>query len=279
MKSRINKKIFLFITSLLIFGVIIGVTYNILLSKEKINNNTNIETSTLSEINNNDLQEPINELINSNQDLDNSKSTINDLDNEIKYLKTDNTDYSKSINNSQKISNNEPEKSDTTKDIVDEKNLQKQKLLEEKENLEKELIKYTTKKENQQKLIDEKNNLKSIETKIKLTYEAECYNPDYDIEGANQKIKEYEEKLNLAKTEKEKMEYQKLIEKIENSIENHKTNKKKIEELTDELEQIEIKEKDLDNKISELELSEEEKTRYNEICNRIDDIKEELIKY
>lgn len=297
-KDLLKSKKYLFIGTLLTAGVIAGITYNIILS----NNNSLQVSDNLStkEINYNDLQQQIdelrtslentqNELDTTKEQLSNANNEIIDLNIQIASLSDSNKEVTTKVikveGTAQNANTNVNEAKDTANNTasqfqnVYEKDLKQKELVLEKENLEKEKSIFDDRLSKEAELNREKSNLKAEKTKLEYNLQELYYDPNYDIDAVNQTIKELEEKLNSAKTEYEKNRYRETIDKLKAIAENQPIKKEKAEKLQNEIKELEKSIENIDNKIKQVSLSEEENKRYNEICNRIENIQQELLKY
>lgn len=96
-------------------------------------------------------------------------------------------------------------------------------------------------------LEQEKNNIKAQIQNLKYA------TPMFNIEGANIRIEELEQKINLTTKENEKEFYRNSIEKIKQQIEENKRYLENLEKLESQLTEIENRIKEIEDKIKEID--------------------------
>ncbi len=190
---------------------------------------------------------------------------------------------SERANSTKKVVTTVAELKDTNSKIENEnKNEAKEKLIEEKNRLVEEEKIYSNREEELMKLKYEQEELTAkkiqLENEIRRIKEA---TRAVNIEATNKLIEELTLKADSAEKESIKEKYTKEIENLKKHIKEYQEAKEQWTNLENELEELEkeIQEKNFDEEIKKIALSEQETERYSTISSRIKEINEELLKY
>ena len=261
-KTVLTTKAYMFIGTLLTAGVITGITYNIILSSDEKNNVSNSNLQEQASDTNivsvdreqyNDLQEQINELktiiestqtelIATKQDLTNTQNKVNSLNTQINNLKNNNVKVNSTNSSTQQIISEDKIKQ--LDDISVRHNKQKE-LIEEKAKLEKE---YNILWEKKCEYINLTGKKREIEAKITTN---------------NSRIIYLTKQNSFIPMDSEEIQ----------------KNLKEIEKLKNEIDEFEIQLENINEQIKIKQPTEQEEERYTELYSKIQQIKEELLKY
>lgn len=304
MKIKIPKP-YIFIGTLVTAGIIVGITYNIIQANNKniIKNGSTIEKQVEISQNVNDtelydnLQKQIDELKkdientkvdlkNTNSELEKTKQQLENSNSNVSYLKNKLNNIKNTSNDNIYIVDNSKTQEIAEKvENISIKDDKQKELVKEKEELMKEYEIYRDRILKEDSLKHEKSNLDmkriNLTNEIRVIKEVTPAYPDGFDDLANKQIEKWELELNSTNNESLKKSYTKTIEKLKKQIEEYNNYKTKIEKYEKELVELEkvIQEKNFDEEIKKVTLSEEEKERHSEISKRIGQINEELLKY
>lgn len=281
------KKIYIVIGSLIIVGVIAVATYNEI-------NTTSVQQQAIEvpQTQNTDYSKDIEEL---KEKLVTAENKINSLEDKVALLEKENQDKDELITTLQAkkvdvVNDTKTEKilqqvqNLKVQIVQNEKNNEKQKeLIKEKEEVEESVNEYKRKIEEYQKIykqrIDLESKKRSLEGQIKQIESLPHYS--IDEKYSNEKIEELEQKIKTATKEELKERYREAIKQVKEAREDSKKLLQEKQLLEKQLKEVEenIKENNFDERLKALELSEEDNEKFNQLTKRLNDLKEELLKY
>lgn len=303
MKLKIPKP-YIFIGTLVTTGVIVGVTYNIIQANNKniTKNESIIEKQVEISQNVNDtelydnLQKQIDklkteientktDLENTNSELEKTKKQLENSNSSVSYLKNKLNNIKDTSNNTYILDNSKTEEIAEKVENITIKDDKQKELVKEKEELMKEYEIYKDRIFKEDMLEREKRNLdmekRALTDYIQMVKESTPAYPDGFDDLANKQIEKWTLELNSTNNESLKKSYTKAIEKLKKQIEEYTNYITEIEKYEKELEELEkvLQEKNFDEEIKKVTLSEEEEKRYDKVTTRIAQINEELLKY